>query len=159
LTKAVHAIDGSCCYHLEGELATQCKHELHHSPLFPEELQKCLEPEPTTAPTQAPAPAPAPVGPNDPCARHPDAENDVVGNHVTLDESGYKVLASLDSPVNTKRFVCRVVEHINCKVVDFAGLMGFVPYYSGVAAHQTYDHLESELKMLCHAGGKWVVSA
>merc|ERR1719487_2835032 len=57
LSEAVHAIDSTCCNHLEGELATQCKYEMHHEPLFPEELQKCLEPEPTTPPTTTTAEA------------------------------------------------------------------------------------------------------
>jgi len=92
-----------------------------------------------------------------PCDRHPDAENDVVGNYVTLDEEGYRVLAQLESPINTKRFICRVVDKIDCKVVDLPSLFGFVPYYRGVASHQTYRHLEEELTMICHLGGKWIV--
>jgi len=76
---------------------------------------------------------------------------------VTLDEAGYKIAASADSPINMKRFVCRVVGKLECRVQDMASLMAFVPYYSGLISAQTYAHLESELSTLCHAGGKWVV--
>jgi hypothetical protein len=93
----------------------------------------------------------------DACARHGDSENDKIGMTVTLDEAGYQTAARQDSPINMKRFICRVVDSINCRVKNYADLMGFIPHYSGVAAHQTYAHLESELKILCHAGGKWIV--
>lgn len=76
---------------------------------------------------------------------------------MTLDEAGYKISASANSPINMKRFVCRVVGKLECRVTDLASLMAFVPYYSGSITEQTYQHLESELTTLCHAGGKWVV--
>jgi len=97
-----------------------------------------------------------PYADEDPCARHPEAENDVIGATVTLDEAGYKIAASADSPINMKRFICRVVAQLGCKVNDLSALMGFVPFYSGLASHQSYKRLESELATLCHAGGKWV---
>lgn len=74
-----------------------------------------------------------------------------------MDEAGYLVAASADSPVNMKRFVCRVTEKIGCKVTELPALMAFVPYYSGLASHQSYAFLEAELITLCHAGGNWVV--
>jgi len=118
-------------------------------------------PDPRDASYPVPRPAnPVPTTPTnfgDACDRHPDAENDVIGNSVTLDEAGYKIASAADSPLNMKRFVCRVVGSIGCRVIDLSALMAFVPYYSGHVSHQTYKHLESELTTLCHAGGKWVV--
>jgi hypothetical protein len=114
---------------------------------------------------QSPVPkAPSPPVPEerpepaaeDPCTRHPEAENDIIGQAVTLDEAGYKVAAAADSPINMKRFVCRVVEQNNCKVLDLAALMAFVPYYSGAQSQQSYRKLEGEITTLCHAGGKWL---
>jgi hypothetical protein len=42
-------------------------------------------------------------------------------------------------------------------VDDYSALVGFVPYYSGAVAQQSYQHLEDELKILCHTGGKWII--
>lgn len=106
---------------------------------------------------QEPERIPTPVSSSDPCDRHPDAENDIIGNSVTLDEAGYKIAAAADSPVNMKRYVCRVIGSIGCRAVDLSALMAFVPYYSGSVSHQTHRRLEAELTTLCHAGGKWVV--
>jgi len=98
-----------------------------------------------------------PVTPTeDPCTRHPEAENDLIGASVTLDDAGYKIAARADSPINMKRFICRVIDKMDCKVNDLQALMGFVPYYSGTDSTQSYARLESELATLCHAGGKWV---
>jgi hypothetical protein len=74
-----------------------------------------------------------------------------------LDQEGYQICA-LDehSPINMKRFICRVVDKIGCQVVDYAALIGFVPYYSGAVSEQSYGHLVGELQLLCHTGGKWV---
>lgn len=91
-----------------------------------------------------------------PCTRHPEVENDEVGNSVTLDQAGYSVAASAESPINMKRFVCRVVDKIGCRVTDLPSLMAFVPYYNGLVSHQTYRFLENELITICHTGGKWV---
>jgi len=92
----------------------------------------------------------------DPCTRHPDVENDLIGNSAPLDEAGYRITAAAESPINMKRFVCRVAAMLGCKVVDEAALYGFVPYYSGLVKTQTYSTLEFEVETLCHAGGKWV---
>jgi hypothetical protein len=73
-----------------------------------------------------------------------------------LDEDGYRAAASAESPINMKRFVCRVVDKINCRVIDLPSLMAFVPYYNGLVSHQTYQFLENELTTICHTGGKWV---
>lgn len=103
-----------------------------------------------------PVPQPTPTGEDTICARHPEVEKDSIGNAATLDEVGYHITASAESPINMKRFVCRVVAKIGCKVTDQASLLGFVPFYSGIVAHQTYRNLEYELTTLCHAGGRWV---
>jgi len=103
----------------------------------------------TAGPTLAPS--------DDPCARHPEAENDALGATVTLDEAGYVIAAAAESPVNMKRFVCRTISKIGCRVSELSALMAFVPYYSGLVGHQTYGRLEAELTTLCHIGGKWVV--
>jgi hypothetical protein len=58
-----------------------------------------------------------------------------------------------------KRFICRTVESINCKVEDYMSLMGFVPYYSGAESHQSFERLKHELQVICHTGGKWVTPA
>jgi hypothetical protein len=91
-----------------------------------------------------------------PCERHPDTENDYLGLEATLDEEGYQLCTMADSPINMKRFICRVVHKIGCRVTSYAALVGFVPYYSGAVSEQTYAHLEDELKILCHGRGKWV---
>jgi hypothetical protein len=58
--------------------------------------------------------------------------------------------------VNTKRFVCRIVDKLHCKVVDEPSFDAFVPYWSSLTSHETYAHLEEELMNLCHAADKWV---
>lgn len=105
------------------------------------------------------APTTVPTTSEDPCTRHPDVENDNIGNTVTLDEIGYQTAATADSPINMKRFICRVVSKIGCKVNDLSSLLAFVPYYSGVAGTQTYSRMETELITKCHAGGLWVSPA
>jgi hypothetical protein len=123
---------------------------------------KVCSPRPNVSPQPEPVlPKPAPVtAEEDPCTRHPEVENDLIGASVTLDEAGYKIAARADSAINMKRFVCRVIGKIGCKVNNdgFEALMGFVPYYSGVDTVQSYARLESELTTLCHVGGKWVQS-
>jgi hypothetical protein len=104
-----------------------------------------------------PPPAGSGTVDNDICARHPESENDEIGMSAPLNESGYKITASAESPVNIKRFICRVVDKIGCKIHDRNALMGFIPFYNGVSSHQTYKHLEYELTTICHAGGMWVV--
>lgn len=67
--------------------------------------------------------------------------------------------ADTDSPINMKRFICKVVDKIDCKIVDLAGLMGFIPYYSGHHPEnpkQSYAALEIELMTKCHMGGQWI---
>lgn len=124
----------------------------------------CTRPEipyrPAPAPIRDPIPEPRPYPvPQTPtysaCDRHPDTENDIIGNGVTLDEAGYKIVAAADSTVNMKRFVCRVVANIGCSVTDEPALMSFLPYYSGTK-RQTYKRLESEVTSLCRAGGRWL---
>jgi hypothetical protein len=134
-----------------------CSHDAIHKGSFSTCTRVCV-PVPAPAPSPAPPTTPIPPVKDEPCDRHPEAENDIIGNTVTLDEAGYKVTAAADSPINAKRFICRVVKKLECKVVDLAALMAFVPYYSGATSQQTYKKLESELETLCHAGGKWVVA-
>lgn len=119
-------------------------------------------PAPQNAYILAPAPAPmvypAPVlQPEDPCERHPDVEKDELAAFATLDEAGYQSAAAGQSPINVKRFVCRVVAKLQCQVTDLPSMMGFVLDYNGSKKHQTYAHLEAVLATLCQAGGKWVV--
>jgi hypothetical protein len=122
-----------------------------------------VEDEPITAPVSIPVPAvpvplPAPAESQDqPCARDPDIQKDARGDSATLDEAGYHGLAELSSPSNMKRFVCRVADKIFCKAVDEASLELFVPYYSSLDRHETYEHLEQELLEICHGDGKWLV--
>jgi len=105
----------------------------------------------------APSPAITPqFGVEEPCYRNPQAQNDVIGATVTLDEAGYKIAASAGSPINMKRFICRVSSKIGCRVTDLSSLMAFVPYYSGAVSSQTYNRLETELATLCHTGGQWL---
>lgn len=91
-----------------------------------------------------------------PCTRHPDTENDLIGNTVELSEAGYQSAVRTSSAINMKRFICRVADKLDCEIIDYASLMGFVPYYSGAVSNQTYDMLEHEIEILCHTGGKWV---
>jgi len=118
--------------------------------------------DPIPVPPRVPA-APVPVPPQtppsnveDPCYRGPDVKNDAIGNSVTLDQVGFRITSASESPINMKRFVCRVTAKIGCKVTDGVALLGFVPYFSGLVAKQTYSNLESELNTLCRAEGKWV---
>lgn len=134
-----------------------CSHDRKHKGSWATCAKICNGPSGQTTPVP-PAPAPVPTD-EEPCARHPEADNDVIGTSVTLDEAGYRIAAAANSPINMKRFVCRVVSKIGCKVTDLPSLMGFVPYYSGLESHQTYKHLESELTTICHQGGKWVMPA
>mmetsp|Transcript_57157 Transcript_57157/g.90593 ORF Transcript_57157/g.90593 Transcript_57157/m.90593 type:complete len:639 (-) Transcript_57157:13-1929(-) len=90
-----------------------------------------------------------------PCDKQ-DSENDGVGQAATLDEAGYQITAVADSPINMKRFVCRVADKIDCEVTNLAALYGFVLYYSGSVSNQTYQSLEDELKTLCLTDGKWL---
>lgn len=94
----------------------------------------------------------------DPCTRHPDAENDLIGLNAPMDEGGYQVAVASHSSVNMKRFVCRVIDSLGCKATDLSSLMGFLPFFNGVNGKQTYGKLRTELESLCHAGGKWVVT-
>lgn len=80
-----------------------------------------------------------------PCARHPEYENDAIGNLATLDDSGYKIVVAADSNINMKRFVCRVVDKIDCTVIDYSGLMAFLPWDLGSSIHKNYSTVESEL--------------
>jgi len=133
---------------------TVCKRVCTHPAATETPVQPTLAPAPM--PTQAPFTPFAPASDEDPCTRHPDVENDLIGQSVTLDEPGYKIAAAAESPINMKRFICRTIQLIECKVTDVSALMAFVPYYSGLVSHQSYANLESELEVLCHAGGKWV---
>jgi hypothetical protein len=84
-------------------------------------------------------------------------KNDAIGVSAPLDEAGYLTTASAESPLNMKRFICRVVDKIGCRVTDVSSLMAFVPSYSGLVNRKAYVGLEAELAALCHAGGQWVV--
>jgi hypothetical protein len=87
-----------------------------------------------------------------------DTDNDLVGNSVTLDEVGYKIVATAGNSTDIKRFVCRIVSSIECKVVDRSALMEFAPHYVGpVTEEKNYKHLKTELTSLCNGGAKWVV--
>jgi len=137
--------------HLEQELSEICRAG-----------DKWAVPVYSPAPLPAPFPMPVPVAPAWGCPlspRNPYSNDDIVGNSVTLDEFGYRGVVELDSPSNTKRFTCRVVEKIRCKVVDDASLSAFVPYFFSLSNHETYAHLEQELVELCQAGDKWIVRA
>jgi hypothetical protein len=92
-----------------------------------------------------------------PCARHPEYENDAIGNLATLDDSGYKIVVAADSNINMKRFVCRVVDKIDCTVIDYSGLMAFLPWDLGSSIHKNYSTVESELSSICNDGSSWVV--
>jgi len=97
--------------------------------------------------------------PEDPCQRlqsdMTEIDNDKIGNSATLDEAGYKLTVERESPVNMKRYICRVVAEIGCKVASLAPLLAFVPYE--IASQTSYQHLQSELTVLCHARDAWVV--
>lgn len=115
----------------------------------------------TMAPIQS---APAPIVSNatnptavgnvsDPCGRLPDTEgeNDHIGASAALDEMGYKIVAAQDSPINMKRFICRVVAKLDCQVTDYASLMDYSPNHAGLANRANYQHLEDELSLLCYS--------
>jgi len=88
----------------------------------------------------------------DPCARHPEVENDNIGMTATLDQDGYRRAAETDSPINMKRFICRTIAFLGCRATDMSALMGFV-----TTKPITFSRLEYELKTLCRTGGNWVV--
>lgn len=91
-----------------------------------------------------------------PCHRlASEIANDSIGYSATLDEAGYKLTVAHENPLNMKRFVCRVVAKIGCRVSSLASLMAFVPYE--LASKTSYQHLQSELTVLCHARDAWVV--
>lgn len=122
-------------------------------------------PEPVSPPQPPAPPLPKPVVPvpaesqdsSSPCYRK-DTEDDLVGSSVTLDEVGYKIVATAGSTTDIKRFICRVVSSIACKVVDRSALMDFAPQYIGpVTETKNYKHLKTELTSLCNGGGKWVI--
>jgi len=106
----------------------------------------------TPAPTKV-ATTPAPVLPEDPCATEPGS--DEIGGTASLDEAGYKITTATDSHLNMKRFICRTVAKIGCKVADLAPLLAFVPYE--LSTQMSYQHLQGELTVVCHSRGKWVV--
>jgi hypothetical protein len=109
--------------------------------------------EPTVQPTSRPS---ITNGTESPCARHPEYENDAIGNLATLDMAGYKIAAAADSVINMKRFVCRTLEKMQCAAFDFPSLMTFVTYYRESVSIESYDHLVTELTILCENGHKWV---
>lgn len=98
---------------------------------------------------------------SDPCGKFPEAEgeNDHIGESAALDEMGYKIVAAQDSVVNMKRFICRVVDKLNCKVTDYDSLMKYAPNHSGLANRANYQHLMDELSILCNSGTSWVSPA
>lgn len=91
------------------------------------------------------------------CVRDPDPEKDKIGQLATLDEAGYKIAKTADCLVNMKRFVCRVIDKLNCRVVSSKSLMEFIPSYTGLVVKQNYTHLEAELNTICTAGGTWLI--
>lgn len=144
-----------------------CSHNRVHKGDWSTCTKVCSSPVPPQPLPPQPVPSqPVPSQPvpitvtEDPCTRHPEAENDEIGATVTLDEPGYNTAALSHSPINMKRFICRVIAKLNCKVNDGTALIGFVPFYyvvgEGTIVTETYAHLESELSILCNAGGKWV---
>lgn len=102
-----------------------------------------------------------PVNPAiDPCQRQPQTLNDATGNRVTLDEVGFKIVAFANSPSNMKRFICRLVAGVGCRVMDLSALMAFASYYSRPVGEtqQTFKQLETDLVTLCNAPGNWLLS-
>jgi len=143
-----------------------CSHDKVHSGSWTACERVCGRPS-----EQEPDPTPyTEKAQEDPCMRRPEGEIDALGDSVNLDEAGYTTVKNAArAPAqrganNMKRFVCRVISKIKCKVTDSSSLLGFVDYYDGSPNNQQqpvrkYQRLESELATLCHAGGKWIVPA
>jgi len=105
----------------------------------------------------APASSPVSVG-GDACERQPGNVNDSIGNTATLDQDGYRSVTSAESPEHMKRFICRVVANVGCRVTDVSALVTIVSYYMGAANDIRYESLATDLSDLCRAGDKFVVS-
>lgn len=97
----------------------------------------------------------------EPCQRQQGQDDDTLGSNVSLDEVGFNTIATTGSTSDMKRFVCRVVAGMGCRVADPSGLTPFVPFYSSTVAipllrwpyRKTYATLESRLSALCVSGG------
>jgi len=149
--------------HLESELTVLChardawvvpKMKSSTPPTTTSTPAPTVPPKSSTPPTTTSAPAPTVPPAKDPCAINQN-DKDLAGDNAALDEDGFKIAVAAGTSNNMKRFICRVVAKIECKVDDLAALMTFVPYE--MASRDTYAHLESELTVLCHARGSWVV--
>lgn len=68
-----------------------------------------------------------------------------LGKRVPLTEEGYQRVGDLVDNTEMAHFIVRVVHHMNRQVVDYGGLSGFVPHYSGAIALQSLDRLKVEL--------------
>jgi hypothetical protein len=67
-------------------------------------------------------------------------------------------VTAADSPVHMKRFICRVIGSVGCRVTDLSALVAIVSYYTGAASELQYTTLQSDLTTLCQAGGKFAMS-
>lgn len=112
---------------------------------------------------QPETPVEPPAAQNMPCDRI-ETEDDSVGNSVALDAVGYEISATTGTSSDVKRFVCRIVSSMACKVTDLSALMDFVARYGQpemrVTAQQTtesYRALTAELLANCRTDGKWIV--
>jgi hypothetical protein len=114
-------------------------------------------PRPTAKPSAVPWPN-TPVFAGDACARQPDTVNDAIGSSASLDEVGYKIVTSADSPVQMKRFICRVLGSVSCSATDLSALVAIVSYYVGAANEIGYSTFRSDLTTLCQGGDKFVMS-
>jgi len=79
------------------------------------------------------------------------------GERAEMNERGYRSVAALKDNSQMEIFIRRAIEFLGLQVQDEGGLMGFVPFYSGVKTAQNFERLMVELEHIAHAGKfKWV---
>jgi hypothetical protein len=74
-----------------------------------------------------------------------DDSHHVSGAAASLDEKGYLAVAKLKNQKQMQIFINRIIDDRGLYLVDEGGLKGFVPYYSGAKATQTFKALNEEI--------------
>jgi hypothetical protein len=75
---------------------------------------------------------------------------------VPLSQEGYEALAALRSDCAMMMFMMRVVQDLQCEVVEESPMKGMVPFYSGTQGMQDYIELHTELQGACHMTDNWI---
>jgi len=68
-----------------------------------------------------------------------------LGETAPLSQKGYSSVAKLKNGKQMEAFIRRAIAQNNLKITDTGALAGFVPYYSGKKATQSFDALEKEI--------------